>query len=135
VAKRSRHRSASLVGSLIVLLILGVAIRSCIPSRTVGQAAVGEACFAFSRALQLPNGESTYDVFERAQDAASRSADLALAADVSHAVSAYGEDGNRGPVSVQVADGVLAQCQAQGWSTTDPCLFGAAVCATPRTTD
>jgi hypothetical protein len=128
-----KWRSARVVGAIVVLLLVGLGVRSCSPSRTVGQGAVEEACFAFARALQLPSGEPTYDVFERSRDAATRSADLTLAADVAHAVNTYGEDGNKGPVSSQAIDDVLAQCHLQGWSTTDPCIYGAAICPAPRT--
>jgi hypothetical protein len=99
----------------------------------VGHAAVEEACFTFSRAVQLRSGEPAYAVFERAQDAATRSQDPTLAADVSRAVSAYGEDGT-GLVSGQIINGALRECAAQGWATTDPCTYGAAVCAGTTTT-
>jgi hypothetical protein len=116
------------LGALVVLFVVGLAVRSGSPSRTVGHGAVEEACFAFSRAVQLPGGEPAYGVFERALDAATRSQDPTLAADVSHAVSTYGEDGNGGPLSRQVVDGALAECAADGWATTDPCTYGSAVC-------
>ena len=120
---------APVIVVIVVLVVVGVALRSRIPSRTVGHAAAEEACFAFSRAVHLPGGEPAYDVFERAQDAAARSQDLTLAADLSHAASTYGEDGNGGPLSPQVVDGVLAECTVDGWSTADPCTYGGAVCA------
>jgi hypothetical protein len=121
------------VVAVIVLVFVGVAIRSCSPSRSVGHGAVEEACFAFWRAEQLPSGEVAYGVFERARDASTRSADPALAADVSHAVSTYGEDGNGAPLSRQIVDTALAQCNADGWTMTDPCTYGAAICSTTTT--
>jgi hypothetical protein len=130
----TRRSQARVVAVIVVLFVVGVAIRSAIPSRTVGHGAVEEACFAFSRAVQLPNGESAYAVFERARDAATRSADPTLAADVVHAVSKYGEDGTGAPLSRQVVDGALAQCTADGWATTDPCTYGAPVCTGTTTT-
>jgi hypothetical protein len=119
---------ARLIGAIVVLLVVGLALRSCIPSRTVGHGAVEEACFAFWRAVQLPSGEPTYAVLERSQDAATRSQDPTLAADVSRATSTYGEDGTGGPLTPRVVDGALAQCAADGWAKTDQCTYGAAVC-------
>ena len=113
---------------ILALLVLGIAVRSCSPSRTVGHGAAEEACFAFVRAVQLPRGDPAHDVLEQAQDAATRSHDLTLAADVSRAVGTYGDDGNGGVLSNQVVDGALAACRASGWATTDPCIYGAAVC-------
>jgi hypothetical protein len=129
-----RSSRVRVVGAIVFFLVLGLAVRSCSPSRTVGRGAVEEACFAFWRAVQLPNGEPTYGVFERAQDAATRSADPALAVDVAHAVSKYGEDGTGAPLSTQVVDRALAECTTDGWATTDPCTYGKAVCAGTTTT-
>jgi hypothetical protein len=109
-------------------LIVGLTVRSCSPSRSVGHGAVEETCFEFWRGLQLPDHAAAHPFFERAQDAAVRSQDPALAADVSRAAKSYAGDKNEVALSDPTVSGVLAECRAKGWNATDPCTYGAAVC-------
>jgi hypothetical protein len=111
--------------AIVVIVIVALAARSCSPSRSVGNGAVAEACFTFWQVVQMPNTATAHPLVERARDAASRSQDRVLAADISRASEMYA--GNR-KLSNQVVHNTLAECEAQGWKATDPCTYGAAVC-------
>lgn len=128
VAKTSRGRAASAFGALVVLLIVGLAVRSCSPSRSVGHGAVEEACFNLWRAVRIPNSAAAHQSVERAQDAASRSQDRALAVDVSRLSKVHAGNANVAPLTNQAVQDALAECTAQGWNATDPCTYGVAVC-------
>jgi hypothetical protein len=130
---RSRGRAAGVVGVIVVVLIVGLAVRSCSPSRTVGHGAVEEACFDFWGATRLANTAAAHLLFERAQDAASRSQDPALAADVSRASKIYPGEGKAVPLGDQLVQSALAECEAKGWRATDPCTYGGTVCEGPTT--
>jgi hypothetical protein len=118
----------SVFGAIVVLVIVGLAARSCSPSRSVGHGAVEEACFTLWQVVQMPNSAATHRLVERAQDAALRSQDRVLALDVSRVSKMYTGTGNGVPLSNQVVQDALAECEAQGWKVTDPCTYGAAVC-------
>jgi hypothetical protein len=128
VTKKARGRTASVFGAIVVLLIVGLAVRSCSPSRTVGHGAVEEACFDFWRLVRIPNSAAAHRLVELAQDAASRSQDRVLVADVSRVSKTYAGKGTGVSLSAQVAQNTLAECEARGWTATDPCTYGAAVC-------
>jgi hypothetical protein len=126
--KRLPGRAASVFGAIVVLVIVGLAARSCSPSRSVGHGAVEEACFTLWQVVQMPNSATAHRLVERAQEAASRSQDRVLAADVSRVSKMYTGKGNGVPLSNQVVQDALAECEARGWKVTDPCTYGAAVC-------
>jgi hypothetical protein len=128
--KRLPGRAASVFGAIVVLVIVGLAARSCSPSRSVGHGAVEEACFTLWQVVQMPNTVGAHRLVARAQEAASRSQDRVLAADVSRVSKIYTGKGNgKGvPLSNQVVQDALAECEAQGWKLTDPCTYGAAIC-------
>jgi hypothetical protein len=126
VTKKTRKRTASVFGAIVVLAIVGLAARSCSPSRTVGHGAVEEACFTLWQVVQMPNTAAAHPLVERAQDAASRSQDRVLAADIARVSKTYAGTGV--PLSNQVVTDALAECETQDWKTTDPCTYGAAVC-------
>lgn len=115
-------------GAIVVLVIVGIAVRSCSSSRSVGHGAVEEACFSFWRAVRITNNAAGHQRVERAQDAASRSQDPALAADLSRVSKMYTGKGKDVPLSKQVVQDALAECKKQGWNATDPCTYGPAVC-------
>jgi hypothetical protein len=128
VTKKSRRRTLSVFGAIVVLMVVGVAVRSCSPSRSVGHGAVEEACFTLWQGVQMPNTAAAHRLVERARDTASRSQDRVLAADVSRVSKMYAGKGNGVPLSNQVVQDALAECEAQGWKVTDPCTYGSAVC-------
>jgi hypothetical protein len=126
--KKLPGRTAGVFGAIVVIMIVALAARSCSPSRSVAHAAVEEACFSFWRVVRIPNSAATHPLVERAQDAASRSQDLALAADLSRVSKMYPGKGTGVALSQQVLTETLAECKAQGWKVTDPCTYGVAVC-------
>jgi predicted GNAT family acetyltransferase len=126
--KKLPGRAASVFGAIVVLVIVGLAARSCSPSRTVGHGAVEEACFTLWQAVGTPNSATAHRLVERAQEAASRSQDRVLAADVSRVSKMYPGKGTGVALSQQVLTETLAECKAQGWKVTDPCTYGVAVC-------
>ncbi len=117
-----------MLGAIVVLVIVGLAVRSSSPSRSVGHGAVEEACFNFSRAVHTPNKAAAHQRLERAQDAAARSQDLALAADFSRVSKMYEGKGTGAALNNQLVQNALTECHAQGWEATDPCRYGTAVC-------
>ena len=123
----------SVIGLIGIVVIVGLAVRSCSPSRTVGHGAVEEACFDFWRAVQLPNRAAAHPLFERAQDAASRSQDPSLAADVARVSNSHPGQGNLVLLNDRAVQSALAECKAKGWNATDPCTYGATVCASTTT--
>jgi hypothetical protein len=128
VTKTSRGRAATVFGAIAVLVVVGLVVRSCSPSRTVGHGAVEEACFDFWRLVRTPNGTAAHRLVELAQDAASRSQDRVLVADISRVSKAYAGNGTGVPLIAELAQNTLAECEARGWKATDPCTYGAAVC-------
>jgi hypothetical protein len=128
VTMRLPGRGASVFGAIVVIIIVALAARSCSTSRSVGRGAVEEACFTLWQVVQMPNAAAAHRLVERAQDAALRSQDRVLAADISRVSKLYGGKGNGVPLSNQVVQDALAECVAQGWKATDPCTYGAAVC-------
>lgn len=125
---KSRVRAVSVFSLIAVVIIVGLAARSCSPSRTVGHGAVEEACFNLWQAVRTPNSAAARPRFDRAQDAASRSQDLALVDDVSRVSKMYAGSGNVVPLTNQVVRDAVSECEKQGWHATDPCTYGAAVC-------
>jgi hypothetical protein len=125
---KSRGRAVSVFSLIAVVMIVGLALRSRSPSRTVGHGAIEEACFDLGRAVRTPNQAAAHPLFERAQDAASRSQDLALVNDVSRVSKMYAGKDNVVPLTNQLVQDAVSECEKQGWNATDPCLFGAAVC-------
>lgn len=128
VTKKSRRRSASVVGAIVVLIIVGLAVRSRSPSRSVGHGAVEEACFNFWRAVHTPSSAAAHQRLEHAQDAAARSQDLGLVADFSRVSKLYAGNGTGAALTNQHVHNALTECRAQGWKATDPCPYGTAVC-------
>jgi len=128
VTVKSRGRAVSVLSVIAVVIIVGLAVRSCSPSRTVGRGAVEEACFNLWQAVRTPNTAAARPRFERAQDAASRSQDLVLENDVSRVFKTYAGHGNAVPLTNPVVQDAMSECERQGWSATDPCTYGAAVC-------
>jgi hypothetical protein len=116
------------LSAIVVLMIVGIGARSCSPSRTVGHGAVEEACFDFWRLVRTPNSGAAHRLVELAQDAASRSQDRVLVADISRVSKTYAGKGAGVPLSTQVAQDTLTECEARGWKATDPCTYDAAVC-------
>ncbi len=130
VTLKTRGRAAGVVGAIVVLVIVGLAVRSCSPSRSVGHGAVEEACFDFLLLVRIPNSATAHRLVELANDAASRSQDRVLVADVSRVSKTYAGKGTGVALSAQVVQEALAECEARGWKATDPCTYGAAVCGT-----
>jgi hypothetical protein len=128
VTKKSRGRAVRVFAVIAVLMIVGLAVRSCSASRSVGHGAIEEACFNLWRAVRIPNSAAAHQSVERAQDAASRSQDPALAVDVSRVSKIHAGNGNVVLLSNQVVQDALAECKKQGWNATDPCTDGVAVC-------
>jgi hypothetical protein len=128
VTKKLPGRGASVFGAIVVIIMVALAARSCSPSRSVGHAAVEEACFYFSRAIRIPNSATTHAEVAHARAVAARSQDRTLAADLSRVSGMYPGKGTGVSLSHQVLTDTLAECKAQGWKVTDPCTYGAAVC-------
>jgi hypothetical protein len=128
VTKKSRGRAVSVFAVIAVLMIVGLAVRSCSASRSVGHGAIEESCFNLWRAVRIPNSAAAHQSVERAQDAASRSQDPALAADVSRLSKMYAGNANVAPLTNQAVQDALAECKKQGWKATNPCTYGVAAC-------
>jgi hypothetical protein len=111
VTKKTRGRAASVFGAIVVLAIVGLAVRSCSPSRSVGHGAVEEACFTIWQGVQVPNTAVAHRLVERAQDAALRSQDRVLAADISRVSKMYTGTGNGVLLSNQVVQYALANAK------------------------
>ena len=115
-------------GVIVVVIVVGLAVRSAIPSRTVGHGAFEQTCFDLSSAGRTPARAVAQAHLEDALDAASRAQAPALAAEVARVSKLYADPTNQPALATQGVRDALTECTALGWRLTDPCTFGRVVC-------
>jgi hypothetical protein len=128
VTKTRWKRAVGISGVIIVVIVVGLAVRSVIPSRTVGHGAFEQTCFDLSSAGRTHVRAVAQAHLEDALDAASRAQAPTLAAEVSRVSKLYADPTNQPALTIQGIRDALTECTTLGWKPTDPCTFGPTVC-------